>query len=101
MTGRKIRWNHYTDRMGRTISVRAVRTPSGSWKEYWTSEQLMTADFSRDHDQDEEDTQEENLLVYRSASDGSGGFQSRRNRQRPRNAAKNNSNNYRKGTHRG
>lgn len=71
MTGRKIRWHRYTDQRGGIISVRAVQTPSGKWREFWTTEQLMAANLS----QDEGDTSPQPVLVYRSVSDSSGGFQ--------------------------
>lgn len=94
MTGRKIRWNHYTDHMGGIISVRAVQDSSGKWREFWTTEQLMRVDLSRD----EPDTQEENPVVFRTVSEPFDGSKPHPNTSMARRATKNT---YRKGTHRG
>ena len=74
MTGRTIRWHHYSDHRGRTISVKAVQNASGDWEEFWETHQLMAVDLSS---RDEDDCQEQPSVVYRSASSGSRGPQYR------------------------
>lgn len=97
MTQPKVRYRTYQDRRGNSVRIKAVQDREGRWIERWSVQQLMQVDLSREDD----DHHGEPPVAYRSASDGAGGFQSHLDTPRRGSANKINSNNYRKGTHRG